>query len=127
MTLRVLLILTVIFSARRPASILTFSKFSGRAFLIGSPLNFSVTRYVILFTFCLSKSFSSRTLLEIVEKYNSDLVTTTKITKTPTSKNTANSISNANNTANLNPNGNLTVKVSEMRKVRGVFYERLGN
>ncbi len=53
--------------------------------------------------------------LEIVEKYSPPEIKTIKSTK---SLNTANT--NTSNTA-----GNLTVKVSEMRKVRGVFYERL--
>ena len=52
--------------------------------------------------------------LEIVEKYSPPEPKTIKSTK---SINTA--------PTNTNMSGNLTVKVSEMRKVRGVFYERL--
>lgn len=72
--------------------------------------------------------------LEIVEKYNPEIPTTVNKTLKNTINNTKNITNNTKNTTNnVNINdtssqsssGNLTVKVSEMRKVRGVFYERL--
>ena len=65
--------------------------------------------------------------LEIVEKYNPDqppiqLQQQASKSKTPTTQNKSQPQPISNPALQ---SGNLTVKVSEMRKVRGVFYERL--